>query len=85
MGAQISSKKSSIHAYTSVFVSLPQPLNHTEDWIPSFYIALFKSRNYGCLRPTQTLDLSLSLKLNLNQRNNTKQDNMTVNLRNTLQ
>ena len=46
-GGQISSKGNSIRARTSMFVSSPQPLHHTEDWIASFYIALFKSPNYG--------------------------------------
>ena len=40
-------KKHCIWAQTSVFVSSPQPLNHTDNWIVSFYFALFKSRNYG--------------------------------------
>ena len=44
---QISSKNNSIQARTSVFISSPQPLPLTDDWIESFYIALFKSRNYG--------------------------------------
>ena len=29
------------------FISSPQSLHHTKDWIASFYIALFKSSNYG--------------------------------------
>ena len=47
MGGQISSKKHCIQVRTSVFVSSPQPLHHTDKWIASFYIALIKSRNYG--------------------------------------
>ena len=43
MVGQISSKNNSIQAQTSVLVSSPQPLPHMEDWIASFYIALFKS------------------------------------------
>ena len=45
-GGQISSKNNRKRPRTSVFVSSPQPLPHTNDWIISFYIALFKSRNY---------------------------------------
>ena len=40
-------KKHCIRTRTSVFVSSSQPLHHTDDWIASFYIALFKSHNYG--------------------------------------
>ena len=47
MGGQISSKNNSIRGRTSVFVSSPQPLPHTDNWVASFYIALFKSCNYG--------------------------------------
>ena len=48
-GGQISSKKKSIRARTSVLVSSSQPLPHTDDCLSSFYIAiaLFKSRKYG--------------------------------------
>ena len=44
---QISSKNNSIWGWTSVFVSSSQPLHQLDDWIASFCIALFKSRNYG--------------------------------------
>ena len=44
---QTSLKNNSTHARTSVFISPPQPLPHIDNWIGSFYIALFKSRNYG--------------------------------------
>ena len=32
---------------TRVFVSSSEELQHTDEWIASFYIALFKTRNYG--------------------------------------
>ena len=41
---QISSKKHCIRARTSLFVSSPQPLHDRDEWIASFYIALFKLR-----------------------------------------
>ena len=47
MGGQISLKNNSIWGQTSVFISSPQPLPHTDGWIASFYIALFNLRNYG--------------------------------------
>ena len=46
-GGQPSLKNNSMRSRTSVLVSLPQPLPHTNEWIALFYIALFKSSNYG--------------------------------------
>ena len=44
---QSSLKNKGIWSWTRVFVSSPQPLHHTDNWIASFYIVLFKSCNYG--------------------------------------
>ena len=47
-------KRNCIWVWTSVFVFLPQPLHHLDNWIASFYKALFKSRNYGNYVPVYT-------------------------------
>ena len=46
MAGQIILKNKHTCSNYSVFVSSPQPIHDTEDWIGSFYIDLFKSRNY---------------------------------------
>ena len=46
-GGQISLKNNCLQTRTSVFVSSPQPLHHTDNWIASSYLAFFKVRNYG--------------------------------------
>ena len=57
----ISLQKKRVQAQTSVFVSSPQPLHHTEDWIASFYIALFKSHNYENYVYMYAFHISLTL------------------------
>ena len=57
-------KKNTVYGFELVLVSLPQPLHHTDDWIASFYIAVFKSRNYGNYVHVQYIRISYLVEIN---------------------
>ena len=66
------SSKTTMYEVKLVFVSSPQPLPHTDDWIASFYIALFKSSNYGNYVCVATYAFHITLKLKRVQTSNEK-------------